>query len=399
MVRPERLKDFALQFLPQIMKIAIEKEKTNDLCILVATSGDTGGAALEGFADVLGTSCIVFFPRGGVSPLQQAQMQSATGGNILTLEVSGDFDQAQSAMKHLFQDADFTARVQELGVSLSSANSINIGRLLPQIFYSFAAHAQMVESGAISFDEKIDICVPTGNFGDIFSAFLAKKMGLPVQKLICASNANNTSAQVIKTGIFDVRERKTAHTASPAMDILRASNLERALFCASGNDSQKISRWQKELLEDGFFELDPQTLHTLRDDFAGETVSDNETLFEIQTTLEENKYLLDPHTAVARRAARQYQSRSSSSAKMLLFSTAHYGKFGQTVFSAVCPDQKMPSHESEILRLLQQKSIEPHLPQQFLRVLEKEKVHTQFIQNDVSLFKQAILSFLRSQRS
>lgn len=389
-------KDFALQFLPRVMRLAIQKEKSDDLCILVATSGDTGGAALSGFADVQGTSCIVFFPRGGVSPLQQAQMQCASGKNVLTLEVSGDFDQAQAAMKSLFRSDRFRVEVQQFHTSLSSANSINIGRLLPQVFYSFAAHAQMVASEDITIDETVDICVPTGNFGDIYSAYLAKKMGLPLGKLVCASNANNTSAQLLQTGIFDVRNRKTSQTTSPAMDILRASNLERAIFSASGMDSNRVAKWQDELENEGFFRLDEKTLQNLREDFSGEWVTDDETMQQIHSVFANHEYLLDPHTAVAFSAAEKYRKHSSEGRKMLIFSTAHYGKFGQTVFSALHPDAPLPSVQADILRTLFDRTPIPILPDSFLKVLEKEKIHTKYIPNETLAMEEQILSFLES---
>lgn len=387
-------KDFALQFLPKLMNVLIRKTDQKERCILVATSGDTGGAALAGFADVPGTKCVVFFPKGGVSPLQQAQMQSAVGNNLLAVEIDGDFDEAQANIKQIFADTEFSEKLEEeAGTLLSSANSINIGRLLPQIFYAFSAHAQMVASGEISLHEEVDIYVPTGNFGDLFAAFLAKKMGLPLGKLTCASNANNTSAQLLETGIFDIRERKTEATASPAMDILKASNIERLLFLASGRDSEKVKQWQKELIEKGVFTIDKETLSVLKKDFSGDFVTDEETKDEIRKILEEYHYIVDPHTAVALRVVR----RQNTKKKTLVFSTAHYGKFGETVFFALSPQKSASRHQKNILQALENICQEPTLPQSFYDVLAAKRIHASFCEEGKENMEEAILEFLKKK--
>jgi threonine synthase len=391
-------KDFALQFLPHLISQEIQKKGGNERCILVATSGDTGAAALSGFAHQSGVRCIVFFPKGGVSYLQQAQMQCVQGENVAVFEIDADFDMAQSAVKILFTDNKFSQELlSAFNVSLSSANSINVGRFLPQIFYVFSAHAQMVKNREISPDEKIDVCVPTGNFGDLFAVFLAKKMGLPLGKLICASNTNNTSALFFQTGIFDVRHRITQKTYSPAMDILRASNLERLLFWASQKDSDAVVKWEKSLQDEGYFEVDSQTFETIKEDFCGETVSDAETAHEIQRTFFDTGYLSDPHTAVALRAGKKYRDKKEQQTKMLVFSTAHYGKFGKTVFSSLFPEMSVPTSEEEVLRVLQKRAKFPRVPQHFFDTLCQKRVHTRCISGDISAMKRGILDFLESR--
>ncbi len=388
-------KDFALQFLPRVMQLSLLQKSLPECCILVATSGDTGGAALAGYADVPGTRCIVFFPKGGVSPLQQAQMQCAQGKNILTLEVSGDFDNAQAIVKEIFTDEEYAQELSEkYNISLSSANSINIGRLIPQTFYTFYAHAQMVRSGEISGDEEVDICVPTGNFGDLFAAFLAKQMGLPLGHLICASNQNNTSAEFIETGIFDIRNRSTEKTISPAMDILKASNLERLLFFSSHQDSQKVSAWMKQLQDEGYFQVDSHVLQKIQKDFSGEFISDAETAEEIRNTFSQYQYLPDPHTAVALSALRKHRHRTGSQNKTLVYSTAHFGKFGEAVFSALHPNNPLPKTEKEILHFLGKEAPTPSVPDYFYDIFNKEVCHQKYVHGDLVNMKKAIIDFL-----
>ena len=384
-------KDFALQFLPRLMSLFIAKTDQKHRCVLVATSGDTGGAALAGFANVSDTSCVVFFPKGGVSPLQQAQMQSASAANVRTVEIGGDFDMAQGNLKAIFTDANFSnTLLSQYNALLSSANSINIGRLLPQVFYAFAAYAQMVASGNVYEGEEIDICVPTGNFGDLFAAFLAKQMGLPLKTLICASNANSTSAECIRTGVFDVRGRSTKHTLSPAMDILKASNIERLLFHASGGNAEQVAQWENDLYEKGYFSLDTNTHAYTQKHFDAESVSDAETQEEICLFYKEHAYLPDPHTAVALRTVR----RRSLPRKMLVFSTAHYGKFGETVFRALFPHKDIPSTETEVLEALEKACPNPALPQHFYDVLHAEKVQNTFCRSGKENMEVTISEFL-----
>ncbi len=369
-------KDFALQFLPRAMSLSAQKLDAGEICILVATSGDTGGAALAGFADVKQMHLVTFFPRNGVSPLQQAQMQCAPGDNVAAVEVEGDFDGAQKAVKEIFLDRQFAQELfSQSGIRLSSANSINIGRLLPQIWYVFAAHAQMVKNAKIGLDEPVDMIVPSGNMGDVFAAYLAKQMGLPIGKLVVANNPNDSSARFIESGTFDVRSRSTAKTISPAMDILRASNLERLLYLATDRDSGKVRLWMEELAREGKFSIDDATLTRIRSDFEGVSVSDEETRRTIAETFAEFDYLLDPHTAVGMNAYHRSASLRDSPNKKLLFSTAHYAKFGKTVFAALFPDREIPDDEVAVLHAIAQTATDPRIPEQFFAVLQAHNIH------------------------
>ncbi len=385
-------KDFALQFLPRIMALSAQKRKTDDICILVATSGDTGGAALAGFADVPGMHLLTFFPKNGVSPLQQAQMQCADGSNVAAIEIAGDFDGAQKSMKEIFLDAEYCEQLQkDFSIRLSSANSINIGRLLPQIFYVFSAHAQLVKRGEITLDEPLDLVVPSGNMGDIFAGYIAKKMGLPVGKMLVANNANDSAARFIQTGTFDIRNRSTAKTASPAMNILKASNLERLLFDASNQNAVSVKKWQDSLASQGNFTVDNGTLGRIQADFLGEAVSDAETVTMISQVFAEHKYPLDPHTAVGLAALEKSRECKNSTRKKLLFSTAHYAKFGKTVFQALFPGQSIPDDEAEVLQKITDTARTPAIPQHFFDILSAQTKHQTTCDGNTSAMKQAII--------
>lgn len=387
-------KDFALQFLPSLLHASISKEHGMHQCILVATSGDTGGAALAGFANIPHTSCLVFFPKGGVSPLQKAQMQSAQGDNLQTIEFEGNFDDLQMAMKAIFSDSTFLHSLEKrFGTHISSANSINIGRLLPQIFYPFSAYGQMLRSGEIAPGEIIDIVVPTGNFGDMFAALIAKEMGCPLGKLICATNANSATAELIETGTFSLCGKKTKRTLSPAMDISRASNIERMLFWASNGNSKRVQSWQNDLLETGEFTLDHDSLSKIQENFSAVSINDEQTNTTIQKVFREKNYLLDPHTAVGYAAWEQKKGERKS----LLFSTAHYAKFGKTVFEALFPEKNCPQEEKDILKFLEETTKNPSLPQKFFDDLEREKKHHTSLSGDLSVIKNAVEDFISEQ--
>ena len=387
-------KDFALQFLPSLLHASIKKEHGMHQCILVATSGDTGGAALAGFANIPHTSCLVFFPKGGVSPLQKAQMQSAQGDNLQTIEFEGDFDDLQMAMKAIFADSTFLDSLEKrFKTHISSANSINIGRLLPQVFYPFAAYGQMLRSGEIKPGELIDIVIPTGNFGDMFAALIAKEMGCPLGKLICATNANSATAELIETGIFSLQGKKTKKTLSPAMDISRASNIERLLFWASNENANQVQSWQNDLLKTGEFTLDDASFAKIQKYFSAVSISDEETKISIQEVFQERKYLLDPHTAVGYAAWKKKKGKRKS----LLFSTAHYAKFGKTVFEALFPEKPCPKTEQEILVALQKVAQKPHLPQKFFDDLSREKKHHASLSGDLSVIKKIVKDFIEEQ--
>jgi threonine synthase len=299
-------KDMALQIMPRLLTKSVEKTGSQDEVIIpVATSGDTGKAALEGFKNVPGVRIIVFYPYGGVSKVQELQMTTAEGNNVAVVSVKGNFDDCQTGVKELFADREFNRLLASKKMVFSSANSINWGRLLPQIVYYFWGYAQMLKRGDISFGEKINVVVPTGNFGNILAGYYAYLMGLPVNKFICASNKNKILTDVINTGVYD-RRREFYKTSSPSMDILISSNFERFLFEISGHNDQKITKWYRELSEKGFFQVDEEYRKKWQNILIGDYTTDEETLREIKETFTEKGYLLDTHTGVAVRVYRNY---------------------------------------------------------------------------------------------
>ena len=327
-------KDVALSMLPRLMtkgreKLGIEK----DTVILTATSGDTGKAALEGFHDVDGIRIIVFYPVGGVSAVQKAQMVTQEGSNVCVCAVKGNFDDAQTGVKNAF------AAIKKSGydkVEFSSANSINIGRLAPQVVYYFTAYSSLVKTGEIKVGDKINFVVPTGNFGDILAGYFAKCMGLPVDKLICASNANNVLTDFINTGLYDKR-REFFKTLSPSMDILVSSNLERLLYLLSDGNAEEVAGYMKDLNEKGYYQVSDALLEKLKETFVAAYCDDNTTLETIKEVYENESYLCDTHTAVAFRAALDGKYEN----KTVVLSTASPYKFPVAVLSAlgVTPDQ------------------------------------------------------------
>ena len=327
-------KDMALQCLPRFFEHATNKMRAegtldHDHLILVATSGDTGKAALEGFADRSHVSICVFYPNGGVSDIQLRQMTTQRGHNVNVFAARGDFDDCQTSVKKAFGDAAFCDRLMaEHNVALSSANSINWGRLMPQIVYYMSAYADMVASGAIEAGDPIDVCVPTGNFGNILAAYYAKRMGTPIARLICASNENNVLTDFIQTGVYDVSDRTLSLTPSPSMDILVSSNLERQLFELTDRDAEKVAGWMGELATTGRFEVDEQTRTRMQELYAAGCVSNDDCLAVIGRVFKEQGYLADPHTAVALEVAR----RNRSERPVLVASTAHWAKFGPNVW-------------------------------------------------------------------
>ncbi|WP_029544196.1 threonine synthase [Selenomonas sp. AB3002] len=328
-------KDMALQLLPQLLSTALPKCQVQDqVLILVATSGDTGKAALEGFADVEQTRIMVFYPQDGVSRIQQLQMLTQQGGNVKVMAVQGNFDDAQSGVKAIFSDEEFARTLAEKGVRLSSANSINWGRLVPQIVYYFSAYADLLAEGAIKAGDEIDFTVPTGNFGDILAAYYAKRMGLPVHKLICASNANNVLTEFLRTGIYD-RQRDFFKTITPSMDILISSNLERLLYHVT-EDSAKVAGWMKQLSGQGSYEVDKETLNAIQELFWADWVSDTETKAEIDAVYRKHKYVMDTHTAVAAKVAEKYaEANPQDKCPMVIVSTASPYKFNGSVLEAL----------------------------------------------------------------
>ncbi|MBR5225084.1 MAG: threonine synthase [Clostridia bacterium] len=329
-------KDMALQLLPYLLTMSGKKHgEEREVFILVATSGDTGKAALEGFLDVPGTRCCVFYPNGGVSQAQRLQMVTTGGSNTHVIAVNGNFDDAQTGVKRIFSDPAFAAEMDRQGRVLSSANSINFGRLVPQIVYYFSAYADLLKAGDVKPGEEVNFCVPTGNFGDILAADYAKKAGLPVGRLICASNENNVLADFIETGVYDIRSREFFKTISPSMDILISSNLERLLFDLAGCDGEKIAALMAQLKAKKKYEITADMLKALKERYAAGYVNEDGIRAEIARTWNEEHYLMDTHTAVASAVLRDYQEKTGDKRVSVIVSTASPYKFGASVLEAI----------------------------------------------------------------
>ena len=330
-------KDVALSMLPQLVTAARSKEGVTDrIVILTATSGDTGKAALEGFHDVDGTGILVFFPADGVSPVQKAQMVTQTGSNVGVCAVRGNFDDCQSGVKRAFAELGKGA-LEGTGRRLSSANSINIGRLAPQVVYYFIAYARLVDRGVITAGDPVDYVVPTGNFGDILAGYFARLMGLPVGRLVCASNANRVLTDFLTTGIYD-RRRPFLKTSSPSMDILVSSNLERLLYLATDGDAARVAGWMESLAKEGVYRVDAGTLGRIRSVFSAACCDEEQSRETIGRTWRDFGYLCDPHTAVALHAAREYRKERAGGAPLVALSTASPYKFPAAVLRAVGGD-------------------------------------------------------------
>lgn len=327
-------KDMALSILPHLLTTAAKKNHvTNDIVILTATSGDTGKAALAGFADVPGTRIIVFYPKGGVSRVQELQMVTQKGDNTSVVAIHGNFDNAQSGVKALFEDKELEKELAGAGYQFSSANSINIGRLVPQVVYYVYAYAKLLENEEITSGEEINVTVPTGNFGNILAAYYAKQMGVPIAKLICASNENKVLFDFFRTGVYD-KNREFILTSSPSMDILISSNLERLIYTIAGRDAQKNAELMTQLREKGTYEITPEMKERLGD-FVGGYATEEETAATIRTTYEKTGYVMDTHTAVAAYVCAQYRKDSGDDKKCLVASTASPYKFIHSVMSAI----------------------------------------------------------------
>ena len=328
-------KDVALQLLPYLTRMsAVKNGENREISILVATSGDTGKAALEGFRDVPGTSCTVFYPLDGVSDVQRLQMVTTGGANTHVIAVHGNFDDAQTGVKRLFSSADFAAETDRRGKVLSSANSINFGRLVPQVVYYFSAYADLVAKGAVLSGDPVNFCVPTGNFGDILAAYYAREMGLPVGKLICASNRNNVLTDFFSGGIYSTH-RTFFKTMSPSMDILVSSNLERLLFEAADRDGALVATWMRQLNECGSYSVGDQRREWLSRVFRAGCADDIETAREIGERFRNDNYLMDPHTAVASRVLRAYREETGDSEPTVIVSTASPYKFARDVLCGI----------------------------------------------------------------
>ncbi len=343
-------KDLALQLLPYLLTTSAKKVSGGKkIVILVATSGDTGKAALEGFCDVENTEIMVFYPSDGVSPMQKLQMDSQKGENVHVCAIKGNFDVAQTGGKKIFTDNTVKEKLEENNMQFSSANSINWGRLAPQIVYYISAYCDMLSRGEDYLKDGFNIVVPTGNFGNILAAYYAKKMGVPVNKLICASNANNVLTDFINTGKYD-RNRSFYTTISPSMDILISSNLERMLFELSGNDDKAVAKMQNDLSESGTFTVNEEIKQKMGELFFGGCCDDKATLETIEELFSEYGYLCDTHTAVAMNVYKQYVEKTGDDRPTVIASTASPYKFAASVLSAVSDDKA--ESEFETVRLL-----------------------------------------------
>ncbi len=328
-------KDMALTLLPHLMVASRKKiGETGKTLILVATSGDTGKAALEGFKDVEGCEIIVFYPSEGVSDMQKLQMQTQAGDNVYVCAIKGNFDDAQSAVKVIFNDDNVKAQLLEKGYKLSSANSINWGRLVPQIAYYVSSYVDLLSSGELNYGDKINFCVPSGNFGNILAGYYAMRMGIPIGKLICASNKNKVLTEFFESGKYDIN-REFYKTMSPSMDILISSNLERLLFEISGRDDKAVSELMNNLKTNGYYTLDFDTFKKNASNFEGGFSEEDMTMDTIEEFYDENDYLLDTHTAVAVGVYNEYSRQSGDNTPTVIVSTASPYKFPQDVYNAL----------------------------------------------------------------
>ncbi len=328
-------KDMALQILPYFLTTSAKKINLDKkIVILVATSGDTGKAALEGFKDVEGTSILVFYPEDGVSPMQKRQMKTQEGGNVGVCAIKGNFDDCQNGVKAIFTDNDVKAALDSKGMIFSSANSINWGRLVPQVVYYVSSYAELVKSEEIKLGEKINIVVPTGNFGNILAAYYAKHMGVPVNKLICASNINNVLTDFINTGVYD-RNRQFYATVSPSMDILISSNLERLLYLMTDRNDAVINEWFGKLASEGKYEVTADVKAKLNEEFFGGFCDDEQTKATIHDIYEKYSYTCDTHTAVAVKVYNDYKAATGDETKTVIASTASPYKFSAAVLEAL----------------------------------------------------------------
>lgn len=327
-------KDMALSILPHLLTTSAKKNQVhNEIVILTATSGDTGKAALAGFADVPGTRIIVFYPKDGVSPIQEKQMVTQKGANTFVVGIKGNFDDAQSGVKKMFGDKELAEEMEEAGFQFSSANSINIGRLVPQVVYYVYAYAKLVSAGEITIGEEMNVVVPTGNFGNILAAYYAKNMGIPIGKLICASNDNKVLYDFFATGEYN-RNREFILTTSPSMDILISSNLERLIYKIAGEDAGKTALLMKALQTEGKYEITPEMKDALKD-FEGGFATEKEVADEIKKLYENTGYVIDTHTAVASHVYRDYVKKTGDTRKTVIASTASPYKFTRSVMDAV----------------------------------------------------------------
>lgn len=372
-------KDMALQLLPHLLTRAIEKTgEKHKVIILVATSGDTGKAALEGFADVPGTEIIVFYPSEGVSDIQKRQMITQVGKNVKVFGIQGNFDDAQRGVKEIFGNTVLADSLEKKGFVFSSANSINWGRLVPQIVYYFSAYVDAVASDKVEMGKPVNFVVPTGNFGDILAGYYAKLMGLPVDRLLCASNSNNVLTDFINTGVYDKR-REFFKTASPSMDILVSSNLERLLYEATGHDAGMVEEYMRLLNTEGHYEVDSDVLKKIQRQFFGAWVDEVETKETIGKVYSDYNYLMDTHTAVAWRALEKYRILTGDETYSIVLSTASPYKFADSVLKALEGQCEAKSNPFDLLRELNAKTGAP-IPERMVALESMPVLHDQVIE-------------------
>ncbi len=380
-------KDVALCALPQLLTAAkTQKGMKEDILILTATSGDTGKAALAGFQDVPGVKICVFYPNGGVSAVQRAQMVTQEGKNVTVCAVEGNFDDAQTGVKNIFAAAENNVLPGGTGSRLSTANSINIGRLAPQITYYFKAYSDLLKRGQIKMGDKVNFCVPTGNFGDILAGYLAKKLGLPVGALVCASNANNVLTDFIRTGVYD-RRRPLHKTISPSMDILVSSNLERLLYFISQGDAPLVARLMESLNREGVYTVPKEMAEAIREEFWAGCCDDEKAQKTIRKVWQEQHYLCDTHTATGWAVAEEYTQQTGDTRPMVVLSTASPYKFPAAVLSSL--EETTQTDEFALMERLQELTGVP-IPKNLTGLKEKAELHTGVIP------KEEMLSFVKT---
>lgn len=384
-------KDMALQILPYFLTTAVKKLKMDrKVVILVATSGDTGKAALEGFKDVPGTEIMVFYPEEGVSDMQKRQMITQEGDNVTVCAVKGNFDDCQSGVKQIFTDHEVLQALEQGGMTFSSANSINWGRLVPQIVYYVSSYVSLAEAGEIQYGDTLNVVVPTGNFGNILAAYYAKQMGVPIGKLICASNINKVLTDFIRTGIYD-RNRQFYATSSPSMDILISSNLERLLYLLTGEDDAQVREWFTALAETGRYEVSSAVKQKLSDLFYGGFCNDDETKATIAELYQEYSYTCDTHTAVAVKVYQDYRKETGDTTKTIIASTASPFKFSVSVLDALGQKPTLYEDEYDLVEKLHEVS-GLDVPQSLAALRTKECRFTESI--DKSEMRQFVLQQL-----
>ncbi|OOM07358.1 threonine synthase [Clostridium saccharobutylicum] len=384
-------KDAALLFLPQVMKRAKKIcDVKEDITILTATSGDTGKAALEGFAKVEGFKVVVYYPKNGVSAIQERQMSSQQGDNVKVIGIRGNFDDAQTGVKEIFGDNNFREKLVQKGFVLSSANSINIGRLVPQIVYYFYGYFNLINQGVIKKDELINVVVPTGNFGNILAGYYAKQMGLPIDKFICASNENKVLTDFFETGVYD-KKRELVLTESPSMDILVSSNLERLLYEASGRDTEVVSELMKDLNTKGVYEVN-ERIRSFVKEFYGNFANTEEVYDAIKEVYERDNYLMDTHTAVAYVVKNKYVKETKDDKPALILSTASPYKFPRSICNALNIDVE-GINDFKVLEKLSNET-KTEIPSSLSKLETAKVLHDEVW--DKSEMRDALLSFLNA---